>query len=397
MFIRCLLCSIVTALGKDISVHVESYDWYDNRGNADIAYPTIHNKATEGKGTWSDPVTFAGNKRNFSVGSRVYLPYLQKYFVMEDQGSAKLMNIWLGPSDASGNKQQMSDCESKISLKDAIAVIDPSRTLKVDTTPLYSTAGGCSAVIHPITPTPPPAPTPPPPGPTPPPTPAPGPGDATLVTLTFYGARDNCPPGGDIAYPKSDGNPTVHDKAGGTGSWADPITFAGADPKQTTGSPVTIGQRVYVPHLQKYFCMEDECEECTHNWKKAMKIHIDLFIGPSELVNGSIIACEDTLTPAHQLPVLLSPNATMPTDLTPLWAPPSACIVPEQPCKDVGVQCGNECQTPETATCAALDVSYFLPLRRFAALNFQYGLNCTDGSTVVPEGKTVCMGGTCGG
>jgi hypothetical protein len=61
---------------KTITTHVEAYDWFDNGGNANIAYPksdghpTVHNKATEGKGTWADPVTFAGNKANFTVGER---------------------------------------------------------------------------------------------------------------------------------------------------------------------------------------------------------------------------------------------------------------------------------------------------------------------------------------
>jgi hypothetical protein len=41
--------------------------------------------------------------------------------------------------------------------------------------------------------------------------------------VTFYGAKDNCPPGGDIAYPSK-----RHPVAGGTGTAADPATFASA-------------------------------------------------------------------------------------------------------------------------------------------------------------------------
>jgi hypothetical protein len=96
---------------------------------------------------------------------------------------------------------------------------------------------------------------------------------------------------------------------------------------------------------------------------------MDFWIGPTALANGSIIACEDTLTPDKQMPVYLTPNASMPVDTTPLWSPPDGCIVPEQPCEDVGVECGNECETPKAASCARLAESYFLSLARFEALN----------------------------
>jgi hypothetical protein len=176
--------------------------------------------------------------------------------ILEDSGSKRAMNLWIGPSDGSGAKAAMSKCEAAVSLKGAVAIVNPAQGLEVDTTPLFTAAGGCSAVIHPNGgPTPAPAPTPPPPPspPTPPPSP-PTPGDTTMATLTFYGARDNCPPGGDIAHP------TIHKLAGGTGNWADPITFAGADLKGQ-GVPYAVGQKVYVPSLQKYFIMEDQCEE----------------------------------------------------------------------------------------------------------------------------------------
>jgi 3D (Asp-Asp-Asp) domain-containing protein len=58
---------------------------------------------------------------------------------------------------------------------------------------------------------------------------------------TFYGARDNCPPGADIAYP------VIHKQAGGVGTYTDPITFAG---DKSCFKP---GTRLYIPHFQKYF------------------------------------------------------------------------------------------------------------------------------------------------
>jgi hypothetical protein len=94
--------------------------------------------------------------------------------------------------------------------------------------------------------------------------------------LTFYGANDNCLPGSRIAYPH------LHRMAGGTGTFADPITFA-SFPGVLGLEP---GAIVYVPSLQKYFIFEDGCDECEEDWKKHKIGHLDLWIGPqnSELI-----------------------------------------------------------------------------------------------------------------
>jgi hypothetical protein len=61
------------------------------------------------------------------------------------------------------------------------------------------------------------------------------------------------------------------------GTYADPITYAGV--KDVT-PPGTI---IYNFDLQKYFIMEDECEECGNNWKKDHKWHVDLWMGCDEV------------------------------------------------------------------------------------------------------------------
>src|SRR5580692_8695053 len=60
------------------------------------------------------------------------------------------------------------------------------------------------------------------------------------VEMTFYGWDDNSPPGNAIAYPAGS-FPTVHTAAGGTGTYADPITYA------TDKSEIPIGTRLYAP------------------------------------------------------------------------------------------------------------------------------------------------------
>lgn len=72
----------------------------------------------------------------------------------------------------------------------------------------------------------------------------------TLDSMTFYGFFDNSPPGTDIAHP------VIHSGAGGVGTFQDPISFAVAPQVQNR---VPAGTIIYVPSLQKYFIMEDDC------------------------------------------------------------------------------------------------------------------------------------------
>ena len=108
--------------------------------------------------------------------------------------------------------------------------------------------------------------------------------------LTFYGWWDNTPPGGDISYPG------LHKTAGGTGTWADPITFA------TSTKEVKAGGKIYVPRVGKYFIMEDDCEECDADWNGkgpngGPKLsHFDLWLGGKGGDPIKAIDCEDALT-----------------------------------------------------------------------------------------------------
>jgi 3D (Asp-Asp-Asp) domain-containing protein len=96
--------------------------------------------------------------------------------------------------------------------------------------------------------------------------------------ITFYAARDNDPPGSRvIAYP------TLHREAGGTGTFADPLTFAAA-----AGS-FKPGTKIYVPDVQRYFILEDSCAGCSGS-------QVDLWAGPATDVG--VIACEQSLTRA---------------------------------------------------------------------------------------------------
>ena len=137
---------------------------------------------------------------------------------MEDSGAKGTINVWVGPSKQPAHSNALAACEQIIAVGNVDIIKSPkSQKLVVDRTPFFNN-GNCTAQLHP-TPAPHPHPSPSPP---PHPTPSPSPSTA-MMELTFFGARDNCPPGGAIAYPK------IHQLAGGVGTFEDPITFAGAE------------------------------------------------------------------------------------------------------------------------------------------------------------------------
>jgi hypothetical protein len=135
--------------------------------------------------------------------------------------------------------------------------------------------------------------------------------------VTLYGWPDNSPPGADIAYPKNGGYPTLHNSAGGAGTYSNPITYA------TDKSELAIGTKVYYPYLKKYFIMEDDCVECDEDWTGQGPdggpgfYHIDLWIGGENGDPNAVINCEDALT--QQGDVELDPPSTEPVDTTPLF------------------------------------------------------------------------------
>jgi Alpha-galactosidase, CBM13 domain len=129
--------------------------------------------------------------------------------------------------------------------------------------------------------------------------------------VTLYGWPDNSPPGNAIAYPKSDGWPTLHDVASGTGTYADPITYA------TDKDELPVGTRVYYPYLHRYFIMEDDCVECDQDWG-AGKAHIDMWINGQNGNTTSVLNCENALT-QNSAQVIVNPPSDEPVDTRPLF------------------------------------------------------------------------------
>jgi hypothetical protein len=128
--------------------------------------------------------------------------------------------------------------------------------------------------------------------------------DTQSFFVTLYGWPDNSPPGGDIAFPR------IHDSAGGTGTFSDPVTFA------TDQNELAPGTIVYYGFLHRYFIMEDECVACEQDWSRGIH-HIDLWVGGEGGDSNAVIDCEDALT--QQGDVTLNPPSNEPVDTTPLF------------------------------------------------------------------------------
>ncbi|MDR6623117.1 hypothetical protein [Sinomonas atrocyanea] len=136
----------------------------------------------------------------------------------------------------------------------------------------------------------------------------------TTAYTTGYGYWDNTPPGSTVIS-----NPVLHQSAGGTGTWADPVTIAvghsisnGVD---TLDFPA--GTRMYIPNLEKYFIVEDACGDGAtpqdipcHNLSRAARrgatVWFDVWIGGSSSSNSDSRQCQSTLTGIHT--VILDPS-----------------------------------------------------------------------------------------
>lgn len=130
-------------------------------------------------------------------------------------------------------------------------------------------------------------------------------GTPVCVPVTWYGPPDNDPPGSRIiAHP---GPPPRHARAGGAGTYADPITFATEYP-----AAYPVGSRIYIPLLRKYFVREDDCA-CRHGAG-----HVDLWMAAG-LTDRRVLACENSAEINGRQTILTDPAPDLPVDTTPVY------------------------------------------------------------------------------
>jgi hypothetical protein len=125
------------------------------------------------------------------------------------------------------------------------------------------------------------------------------------VQITGYGIPDNDPPGSAIAHP------VIHQQAGGTGTFADPITFA-TDPNHD----FAFGTKIYVPSVQEYFIAEDTCASAMGSTSDLpwMDVWVGAQGGNSAALTNQIAS---SITNQSGVQVIVNPTADHIVDATP--------------------------------------------------------------------------------
>jgi hypothetical protein len=125
------------------------------------------------------------------------------------------------------------------------------------------------------------------------------------IWLTGYSWQDNTPPGSSTVSL-----PVLHHEAGGTGSYADPITAA--VPGKGNGI-WNKGARFYLPTIKRYVIVEDTGASKPPSGQDG---HLDVWIGGQGGTKGATDACMQKFTgtgvrafynPPPNLPVIYGP------------------------------------------------------------------------------------------
>lgn len=143
------------------------------------------------------------------------------------------------------------------------------------------------------------------------------------VYNTGYGWPDNTPAGGDIS------NGVIHTSAGGTGTYADPITVA-VGHSIIGGKDIldfAAGTKFYSYNLKRYFIVEDTCGDgnspqngACHSLQQApagATLWLDVWVGGQGLSKAGTLACEDAITALHTF--VENPVSTYPVQTGPIY------------------------------------------------------------------------------
>ncbi len=116
------------------------------------------------------------------------------------------------------------------------------------------------------------------------------PGRRLRVYLTGSGWWDNTPPGSS-----SISNPVLHRTAGGTGTYADPITAAVPYRCADGCLQWPAGTRFYLPSLRRYAIVEDTCGDAPNSCDGSDDNQLVVWVGTDTSAKASR-ACEDRMT-----------------------------------------------------------------------------------------------------
>ncbi|GAA5158481.1 hypothetical protein GCM10023321_38330 [Pseudonocardia eucalypti] len=147
---------------------------------------------------------------------------------------------------------------------------------------------------------------------------APAPGTRQLsIWLTGYSWQDNTPPGSSTV-----GEPVLHQRAAGTGTFADPITVAVPGHEGAMDWPP--GTKFYLPTVRRYVIVEDSGAAKP---PAGADTHLDMWIGGQDGTKAATDACENEFT--GNVPAQVDPPADQPVTEGPIFAG-GRCNIPPQ-------------------------------------------------------------------
>lgn len=137
------------------------------------------------------------------------------------------------------------------------------------------------------------------------------------IWLTGYSWQDNTPPASSVV-----GEPVLHQEAGGTGTYTDPITVAVPGHEGKMAWPP--GTRFYLPTVERYVIVEDSGASGA---PPGTDTHLDMWIGGQDGTKAATDACEDAMTGVG-VPALLNPRPGLPVIPGPIYVG-GRCNIPE--------------------------------------------------------------------
>jgi 3D (Asp-Asp-Asp) domain-containing protein len=119
-----------------------------------------------------------------------------------------------------------------------------------------------------------------------------GGGNGTVAFVTGFAFGDNDPLGSSTIS-----DPVIHNTAGGTGTFDDPITIAVSE------GVLAPGTKIYIPKLRRYFIVEDTCATCGNG-------QVDVWVSsadPENESNDAAVNCAAAIT--GNTPIEINPPA----------------------------------------------------------------------------------------
>jgi len=143
--------------------------------------------------------------------------------------------------------------------------------------------------------------------------------EAFTAYLTGYSYWDNTPPGSAAIA-----RPVIHNAAGGTGTYADPITLAVGHSKTAFSHVMDYpaGTRFYFPRLRKYAIVEDLCgdgprpQDGACHIGKSGKPWLDIYVDGSTAGDRAADQCMYRITGMQM--VVINPDPGRPVHPGPL-------------------------------------------------------------------------------